>query len=176
VSISREQSRSAAQRRGGVCVCALLLLTSCAVERAGLADVVIDDAGDAIDAGQMSVADLGGAVDLGGTDVGRDLGAPDLAVSPVDLGPPDLGVGAPIDLGAPPAPCGGACTASETCVFGRCIACGGGLQACCAMDRCVAGHVCAFGVSCVPCGDSLQQCCESGGCNGTLACSFGFCG
>gem|GEM_PF-7078712 len=155
----------------------LLLLTSCAVARAGLADVVIDDAGHAIDGGQMSVADLGSAMDLGGTEGGRDLGAPDLAVSPVDLGPPDLGVIAPIDLGPPPAPCGGECTASQTCVLGACIACGGGLQPCCPTDRCISGHVCALGLGCVRCGGPREACCGGGICNGALSCSgIGFCG
>jgi hypothetical protein len=155
----------------------LLLLTSCAVERAGLADIAVDDAGNAIDGGQMSVADLGGAIDLGGSDVGRDLGMPDLGVAPVDLGPPDLGVIAPIDLGPPPPPCGGACTASQTCVLGACVTCGGGLQPCCPMNRCATGHVCALSLGCVRCGGPREPCCGGGLCNGALSCSsIGFCG
>lgn len=172
-----DRCRSAARRRAGVCVSVLLLLTSCAVERAGLGDVVNDDAGHAIDGGQMSVADLGTAIDLGGTHVDRDLGAPDLDVARVDLGQPDLGVLAPIDLGPPPMPCGGACTASETCVLAACVTCGGGLQPCCPMARCIAGHVCALGVGCARCGGPRELCCAGGICNGGLSCSsIGFCG
>jgi hypothetical protein len=124
-----------------------------------------DDAGDAgLDPG---APDLGGS-DASGTD---DVGSPDAGGA--DAGAGDLGTATGTDAGPP---CGGRCTAAETCVAGACLRCGGSLQPCCDGDRCSDGFACVLGVGCTACGGSLQPCCKGAvPCRDLRRCTGGLC-
>ncbi|MFL6193439.1 MAG: hypothetical protein ACJ75H_04670 [Thermoanaerobaculia bacterium] len=60
---------------------------------------------------------------------------------------------------------GNTCAAGNTCTNGRCEACGGFNQPCCA-GVCGAGLTCSFGINrCGPCGNPGDLCCPGNFCN-----------
>ena len=180
-----EQQRRATFRqfvRAGAAFTAFALLASgCAITRSGRAHDATDG-GAGFDGGTHTPPDLG-ANDLDALELGVDLAAPDLGTDlgpePIDLGPPDLGVDLGVDfgvdLGPPPPPCGGRCTGMETCVGSTCLPCGGSAEACCDMNRCHMGLVCAIGLTCAPCGGTAQLCCADGRCAPDHNCWVGVC-
>jgi hypothetical protein len=123
--------------------------------------VVAPDAMGGVDAGNDAGHDAGSQEDTGSRDAGTDAKAR------------DAGEDSGKDAGAPT--CTG-CTATEVCVDGACVPCGGSGDPCCASGPpCTSATLACAAGSCTTCGGTGQPCCAGTTCGSELTCSGGTC-